>query len=275
MARIHDFDGRNLMKVAQRLTLGYTVLILLPAILFGVQVFAFKGLRSVNQANSGDNLRAALSVLELMRDRDAVEDDSRRYFARADTASKDQLKESLQDFETVLRQIRDFRGSDRQQAELARLAQFWLEYNEALSGKEQVLQGKPSLEGFPTELADQLDRLKAQSLTVYQVWLAEMKKQAENSRQSSERIGFIAGWIGGAVLVFGVLISLLTVRSISTPLRNLVEGTHGIAEGKSFYRLDTSRNDEFSLIAKDFNNLAERLQGKAGAQEREAEQHGS
>ena len=43
------------------------------------------------------------------------------------------------------------------------------------------------------------------------------------------------------------------------PLANLTEGTRAIAEGKFYYRLDTSRNDEFSQLARDFNTMTRRL----------------
>jgi signal transduction histidine kinase len=39
----------------------------------------------------------------------------------------------------------------------------------------------------------------------------------------------------------------------------LTEGTRAIAEGKFFYRLDTTRDDEFSQLAKDFNTMTRRL----------------
>jgi two-component system sensor histidine kinase GlrK len=56
-----------------------------------------------------------------------------------------------------------------------------------------------------------------------------------------------------------ILVSLLIVRSISKPLANLTEGTRAIADGKFFYRLDTTRKDEFAQLAQDFNKMTLRL----------------
>jgi signal transduction histidine kinase len=61
------------------------------------------------------------------------------------------------------------------------------------------------------------------------------------------------------VFAVSVLVSLLIVRSISKPLAHLTEGTRAIADGKFFYRLDTTRNDEFSQLARDFNKMTLRL----------------
>ena len=60
-------------------------------------------------------------------------------------------------------------------------------------------------------------------------------------------------------LAISILVSFLIYRSISNPLANLTEGTRAIAEGKFYYRLDTSRNDEFSQLARDFNTMTRRL----------------
>jgi methyl-accepting chemotaxis protein len=254
----------KLMKIAKRITVGYVVLILLPAVLLFVQVIALRRLQAVNQSNSGENLRLALTAVGLVRDRDEVEEQVRRYLALGEPAAKDELKESMQSFESSLQQILEHHGTEREQAEANRLAQFWKEFNEVLSKKEPSAPIRGSAEGFPADLVEQLERLRAQSLTVFDVGIQEMKKQAGDARKSSARAELVSWWIGGAALVIGALLALLTVRSISIPLRNLSEGARGIAEGKSFYRLDTSREDELGQIAKDINTLAETLRGKTG-----------
>ena len=67
-------------------------------------------------------------------------------------------------------------------------------------------------------------------------------------------------WSAAAIaLVVSFLVSFFIVRSISEPLHHLTEGTRAVAEGKFYYRLDASRNDEFALLAKDFNTMTARL----------------
>jgi len=81
----------------------------------------------------------------------------------------------------------------------------------------------------------------------------------ENSRKTAETAVLVLWCTTLVVLAISILVSFLIFRSISKPLAHLTEGTRAIAEGKFFYRLDTSRNDEFSQLAKDFNRMTLRL----------------
>lgn len=258
------------MKVARRVSLGYGVLLALSGILILVQVTVFRNLQEVNRKNSGENLLMALTVVDLLRDSDALKEISARYFVKGDTGSWDEMKEGIQRFEDALRQIRDFKGSVRESEEVARLQQFWQDFKSALTG-DPAAQNPAASGTIPDSVRERLDTLRAQLMTVYQAVLQDIRTQAEDSRKSGERTEMIALWIGGATLLAGLLLAYLTVRSVSIPLRLLCEGTRGIAEGKSFYRLDTSRNDELSQIAKDFNTLAEKLRGGTASTEEESE----
>ena len=81
--------------------------------------------------------------------------------------------------------------------------------------------------------------------------------------ETSTRIGRNALFISWSALavpvVLGAFASFLIFRSISIPLANLLEGTNAMASGKYFYRLDTSRKDELSRLALDFNALTQRM----------------
>jgi signal transduction histidine kinase len=56
-----------------------------------------------------------------------------------------------------------------------------------------------------------------------------------------------------------VLVSVVIVRSITTSVNRLKEGTRAVSRGRFDYRLDTSRGDEFSHVAHDFNLMTARL----------------
>ena len=86
-----------------------------------------------------------------------------------------------------------------------------------------------------------------------------MSSKVERSRKTGDTAVLVL-WISTAVvLAISILVSFLIFRSISKPLGHLTEGTRAIAEGKFFYRLDTTRNDEFAQLAKDFNTMTRRL----------------
>ena len=254
------------MKVANRVAAGYVALILLPAVLLTIQVIALRRLEALNRSNSGENARIALAAVGLIRDRDQIEEQARRYFGMGDPTAKDELKETMASFESSLRLIQEHQGSARERSEASRLTQFWNEFNGLVSKTPPPPRtpSKGSPPDLPGDLSEQLDRLRAQSLTVFDVGIQEMRRQAAEAGTSGTRAELISGWVGSAAIVVATLLAVLIVRSISIPLRDLSEGTRGITEGKDFYRLDTSRKDELGQIAKDFNNLAERLHGKTG-----------
>ncbi len=258
------------MKVANRVGLGYGVLLLFIAALLAVQTFGFRRLSAIIGINSGDNLRLALVAVDLVRDGDAIEEHARLYFAAGDKGVKEEMKESQQRFEDALREIRDFKGSEREQAEVDRLDRFWREYREGPAKAEPQIGAKSGTAGLPDDLAESLSRLRIQSLTVYQVLLEDMRRQAADSRKSSERVELMAWWVGCTTLLFGALLAYLVIRSLSGPLRNLSEGTRALAEGKSYYRLDTSRSDELSQIARDFNTIVEKVRVRAGTTDQDS-----
>ena len=104
-----------------------------------------------------------------------------------------------------------------------------------------------------------MESLRALTYSVYQISLRSMVVEVEKSRATSETAALILWCVVFAALAISILVSFLIYRSISHPLANLTEGTRAIAEGKFYYRLDTSRNDEFSQLAKDFNTMTRRL----------------
>ena len=108
-------------------------------------------------------------------------------------------------------------------------------------------------------LQDNLEQLRIQINSVYQASLKSMSAKVGKSRQDGETAVLVL-WISTfSAFAISVLISLIVVRSISKPLASLTEGTRAIADGKFSYRLDTSRNDEFSQVARDFNKMTSRL----------------
>ena len=58
------------------------------------------------------------------------------------------------------------------------------------------------------------------------------------------------------VIFTGIIISLLLVRFILTPIRELIYGTRKIAAGNLGYRVSINSNDEFRELAKSFNSMA-------------------
>ncbi len=261
------------MKIASRITYGYVVLLLLIGIVVGVQTFGYRQIRKVDAKNLGDNLRITLVAIDLVRDIDEMDEQSHRYYSSRDANAKDDLKESQQRFQDAFQEVKSYRGSERKQAETDRLERFWNEYLGESAKAAPIAQARPGTTVVYPDLSDALARLRTQSITVYQALLGDARNQAAESRKSSERIESIVWWSGWVALVLGILLSSLIIRSVAGPLRALSDGTRAIAEGKGFYRLDTSRRDELSQIAKDFNTLVERLKEYGNAEEAQGKKY--
>jgi signal transduction histidine kinase len=71
------------------------------------------------------------------------------------------------------------------------------------------------------------------------------------------------------VIVILVGTSLLVIRSVTTPLRELENGTRTIAEGNYDFQLAVKRNDEIGEVARSFNKMATQLRDSFAALGRE------
>ncbi len=245
------------MKIATRIIAGYGVLMILLAGLVIHQVITLHRMQASIDAIARGNIQAVLASVQLLRDRDLVEEYAKKALVVGDPAYKEQLRLYADNFAAGLSDLRGKPRSPREQTELQRLAGFWNVFQESLS-REQA-SGTGGAAEFPQELQDELDSLRTQALTVYETLVQSIAAQAEQSLRTGERAEMLSWFAAAAALILSTLVSLLIVRSISVPLRQLTEGTRAIAAGKFYFRLDTSGKDEFAQVARDFNTMTHRL----------------
>jgi len=65
--------------------------------------------------------------------------------------------------------------------------------------------------------------------------------------------------IGGLGLLGGIIGSLLLARSITTPLKKLIDGTVRISKGDFAHTIDVSTRDEIGTLAESFNDMSQQL----------------
>ncbi len=65
--------------------------------------------------------------------------------------------------------------------------------------------------------------------------------------------------IGGLGLLGGIIGSLLLARSITTPLKKLIDGTVRISKGDFAHNIDVSTRDEIGTLAESFNDMSQQL----------------
>jgi two-component system sensor histidine kinase GlrK len=245
------------MKITTRIILGYGLFIVILMGLAIYQVFTVRRMQAIHETLQETNFRNAQTSLQALRYLDLIEEYTRKSFALGDPDYVSQLKEFQRDFETRLIQLQESAVSENERAEINRLGKFW---NSLIFSLRQIQRDPPaSGTAVPQNLQEDIDRLRTQTQSVYQSTLETMSAAVERSRKTSDAAMWIMGCSVFVALSISILVSFLIYRSISNPLHHLTEGTRAIAEGKFYYRLDTSRNDEFSQLAKDFNTMTRRL----------------
>jgi len=253
------------MKIANRFAMSHTILVVLMAGVLTCQIVMLRQMQASNARNAGQNFRIAVESLSLMRSCDAFENSTRRYFASPSTELQNELKETQESFAGQLASLPLDLGSDKTRLEAERLGRFLEDFRESLT-KTQPLPQKPDIKtrqpgsfAVPAEMEEQIERLRAQTSSLYYAGLQTLNQEAESARRAGARALTVL-WVSALIaLIAGTGISFLVVRSVASPLGHLAEGTRALSEGKEFYRLDTSRSDELSQIAKDFNTLVRRL----------------
>ena len=64
---------------------------------------------------------------------------------------------------------------------------------------------------------------------------------------------------GVALLVLGLIATVLTARRITRPISELTSAVDGLASGELFQHVESNRDDEFGRLATSFNSMAKRL----------------
>lgn len=246
------------MKVSTRVVSGYAVFLALLSAVLTYQTIVIHQMRSINRDLSSVSFQAALSSVQLIRDRDLVEEYSKKFFVSRDPDYLARLREYQRDFETTLGTIRSRARSANEQAAILLLVNTWQQFKSEIDGQlsdPEPAGGAP----FPTGLDNQINQLGAQAAAVHQATLRAIESEVERSRMTGRYSGRVTWFAALGALALSGVVSFFIMRSVLMPLRHLARGTRAIAEGDFSYRLDASRKDEFAQLAADFNAMARRL----------------
>jgi two-component system, NtrC family, sensor histidine kinase GlrK len=245
------------MKVTTKCISGYGILI---ALMFGVLAYQ---ITSINRMHSkfrdleSLDFQATLGSVDLMRTRDLVEEFTRKSLISGDPEYASMSQEYQREFTSILEWLQPLATSEKERKEVERLSGFWNQFQEDILRHRQS-QLKPE-ETPPPALMEHLDRLRVQTQTLYNATRETIESEIQKSANKGAQAQWISLSAAALSLILSCLVSFVILRSIAEPLHNLTQGTRAITEGKFFYRLDTSRNDEFSQLAKDFNSMTQRL----------------
>lgn len=242
------------MKITTKIISGYGLFIAILAGLAIYQAIVINRVQSINQTLKEISFQktvTSLNALENLRD---IADSTKKFFADPD-AYREKLVEYRNAFENNLKELQLAAASGDEQDSTQRLGQGW----ESFAANLEILQTASKREDAAANLLDELERLEMQAQAVYEFNLRAMSEKVQKAEEAGKISALILLSTTLFALAVGILVSFLIYRSIAKPLAFLTEGTKAIAEGKISYNLDSTRKDEFSQIAKDFNTLTRRL----------------
>ncbi len=245
------------MKITTRIISGYGILIVVLVGLVVYQVITIGSMQKINSTLKELNFQSAMDCLQVMRDFEGVKEFTQKSFAIADPAYPKVLQEYHRAFENSLRELRNHAASGEEQIQFNRLVKLWDTHKTNMAALQQVM--ATSGTALPEIIDSDLKQIDVQITSVYQSSLQSVSSKVEKSSRTGETASLVLWCATFVALAISILVSFLIFHSISKPLANLTEGTRAIAEGKFFYRLDASRNDEFSELARDFNTMTLRL----------------
>ena len=247
------------MRVSTRIISGFGVLMVLAVVALIYHFHVIRQLQSVNHGLSAVNLEATRAAVRLQSDVSAIDEFSKKYFQVDPDHYRADLEESWSELEKDLSSLQHLPVSEKERTDVKHVADAWLEYRRQWSIQLEQQDPEDRTEYFPLDLDTRLKLLMERSIN-----LERTIKTAVDARVGeADATGVLAqrlSWAAGAVaIVIGGLISILLVRAINQPLRQLTQGTRAISQGDFSHRIPAGGRDEFAELARDFNTMSQRL----------------
>ncbi len=247
------------MKVSSKIIAGFLILMLLAVIVAAYQRSIIHQMQGINRDLSEIDLNKAWTALRTKEVAAEIWEDSRKYFATEDNSVYEhRIAEDRQELLDDIAMLEKSGRSDRERAETKKLADaladYWTLFNRVKATSQNSEDGV-----VPADLRSAVEHLQDQTEIVYQTVKGSIKDQVARAAEAGGRAEQISWTAGVLSLLLGAIVSFLIFRSINDPLRRLTKGTHAIAKGQFWHRLPAYGRDEFSELARDFNEMTERL----------------
>lgn len=247
------------MKVSTRLAGGYGGLILLLGALIAFHVAALNDTAATTRRLSGISARLMISTTEQRYWLDQLQEYAGGFaIFPNDSAYLRAFRDLSARFDSSLSRLRGPGLSGRERAEVAQFEALWSEFRAHTRDLEAALAGDTAGADLRV-LEDWFRRLRRQRTAVSRATRGAMAEQVEEASAQAARAERVS-WAGiGAAVLLGAGVWVFIVRSISRSLDRLTTGTRRVAEGDFGYRLEPEGEDEFAELARDFNEMNERL----------------
>jgi len=251
------------MSVSSRVVLSVGLLVLLSLGVLGYQLWTVHRLQNINIELSGISFVAASSLLKMELDADDLDAYFRRYLIleepdrkRLDAALNDRIQNIDQSFQELDRVRQPWEAPD----EIAILSTAWIQYKAQIESVRRLAPSGGFFEDqIPPSLGEAQENHKAQIIAARNAVLDSMATEVARNRTVGDRAVSVSIAAAAVFVVLSVAITFLTLKAITTPLRELTRGTRSIASGEFSHRIPVTGPSEFVALATDFNSMSEKL----------------
>jgi methyl-accepting chemotaxis protein len=244
---------------------GYAFLAVTLSTVLVVCLINLQRLESLNRDLASNSFQGAMATLQLIRSLDTVAGNARAYLIAGENSESGGLHAAMQEFEAGLWRVRSLARTMQEEAEIERLEQFWKDFRSKFERLRQT-ESREAEAALSNSLEEHCERLRTQVVTVFEANRNVAQFSADAAADKARRASLVCWAASALALALSGIGAFVVARSITVPLRNLVEGMRALVEGKTFYRLDTSRTDELALISRDVNLLSGRMSKGAPAE---------
>jgi signal transduction histidine kinase len=248
------------VRVATRLSGALAILVTLLLVLLAYHVRTLREAVATSFELSDLSGRVFLAATEQVTRLTEMEENAGKYWVTGDPGYRALYDEAVRGFDATLADLGRRPLEPEERRAWDRLHADWAAFRPAhaeLGGQPEggLLQTIERLDAFRAEL----DRLSLSARALGDAAHESMEGRLERSASAAARVERLSWGAASVALTLAILVAVLTVRSITRALRRLRRGTRAVAEGDFEHRLDTSGNDEFAELARDFNVMTRRL----------------
>ncbi|MBJ6763693.1 methyl-accepting chemotaxis protein [Myxococcaceae bacterium JPH2] len=252
------------MTIGNRIRLGFGLSML---VLLVVCATAFLGARQLTRTTQGlleahDNFRNLRELRALLID---AETGQRGFLLTGDNSYLQPYQQALAELRQDLDRLRAALSSyPEQRARMGRLeplvASKLGELEETIRlrrDKGEEAASAAVRDGRGRALMEEIRRVIAELQETEQARWDSHAEAASDTAQQTLAVLAVCTLLGLAIVIAG---SILTTRSITHPLRQLIEGAEQLGRGQLSHRIDLKRHDEMADLAGAFNAMADRRQ---------------
>lgn len=251
------------MKITTRIALGLFLLAALTVGVLSYQLRTVQHLQSINEELSLTNLEAARISIRLVQELEGVREFASKALVLEDPGYVEQWAAWEEAVDQDLERMAELELGPLERQALRDVHAGWERYHLDLAPLRTDEELRPTsvdeMDAVLLRIEELMSMLRASVEEVIDANHAEVARQAEASAVAGERARQISAMAAVGAGVLGLLICIILYLSISGPLKRLTGATREVAEGRFHHRLPAGGGDELSHLARDFNQMAARL----------------